>query len=264
MRYENEASSGGHGTKNVLAILNTLGFAHALCTRLEKAGYRVFSADDMVTALNLVRSKQPDLVMVELALVANPIGLACLPERGSDNTEGTARALDGLGVWRRIRRASAAPVLVLTANLHEAEWFVEQESCADDFALIPSGPGQVLARIQALLRWAENRKALQSNVIRAGDLEVQPAYHQVTIAGQPVDMTRTELALLTALASEPGRAFSRSELMGALKGKRSLSRRTIDSHINNLRSKIEVDPRHPRRVLTVFGVGYRLSDCVNE
>jgi DNA-binding response OmpR family regulator len=93
---------------------------------------------------------------------------------------------------------------------------------------------------------------------------LQPVFHQVTLAGQPVDMTRTELALLAMMASEPGRAFSRSELMGALMGKRSVSERTIDSHINNLRSKIESDPRHPRKVLTVFGVGYKLSNNAEE
>ena len=262
MKCVGEASNGGHVMKNVLAIVSKHEFMRTLCLELENAGHRVISVDDITIAVNRVRNTQPDLVLVDLTLVAKTADRARIPRAGVEPSERRSRSIDGVGVCRWIRQTSDAPILVLTANLKEAEFFVEQESCADDFALIPSSPGQVLARIQTLLRWNENRNAAQRKVIRAGDVEVQSVYHQVTIAGQPVDMTRTELALLVALATEPGRALSRSELIGALKGNRSISERTIDSHIKNLRSKIEVDPCNPRRVLTVFGVGYKLSDGV--
>jgi DNA-binding response OmpR family regulator len=97
-------------------------------------------------------------------------------------------------------------------------------------------------------------------MIWVGDLELNPVHHQVAVAGKRVDLTRTELTLLAALATEPGCTFSRSQLRDALEHNRGVSDRTIDSHIKNLRAKIEPDPRYPRYVLTVFGVGYKLSE----
>lgn len=219
--------------KTILAVTDEL----ELVRNLEHTGCRVVSADDGQTALTLFRHEQPNLVLLDLALPG----------------------LDGLAVCRQLRQASDAPILVLTAYLEEAERVVGQEVCADDFVLKPFSLGQAVARIRALLHWAERQDVVSSGVIRVGDLELNPAHHRATVAGKPVDLTRTELALLAALAVEPGRAFTRSQLMGALNGNRGVSERTIDSHIRNLRAKIEPNPRHPRYVLTVYGVGYKLS-----
>jgi len=95
--------------------------------------------------------------------------------------------------------------------------------------------------------------------IQAGDVEIRRGYHQVTVAEKPVHLTRTELELLAALAADPGRPFSRAQLVSALNDERAISERTIDTHIKNLRAKIEPDSRHPRYILTVYGVGYKLS-----
>jgi DNA-binding response OmpR family regulator len=236
----------------------------ALFTELERAGHKVASVGDAVTVRKLLRRQKPDMMLVDLELATDAMDWTEIPASGERFAERESRVSNRLSAWQRIRQACDAPVLVFAVDLHEAEWFVEQEAGADDFVLTASSPKEMLTRIQILLRWAESRRADRQKVIRVDDLVLQPAYHQVTLAGQPVDMTRTELALLTTMASEPGRVFSRCELMGVLRGKRNVSERTIDSHINNLRSKIESDPHCPRRVLTVFGVGYKYSENEKE
>jgi DNA-binding response OmpR family regulator len=221
----------------LLVIADESELARILCQGLDNADCRVVSIEDEETALSLCHQEQPDLVLLDLPL----------------------SRMDGLGVCRRVRQGIDAPILVLAAHLEEAERMIEEEECADDFVLKPCSPGQVMARIQTLLRWAERRDVARHDAIRVGNLEVKPAYHQVSVAGKPVDLTRTELALLVALAVKSGRALSRSELIEVLKGQPGISARTIDSHIKNLRAKIEPDPCHPQYVLTVYGVGYRLS-----
>jgi DNA-binding response OmpR family regulator len=205
-----------------------------LCTGLENAGYRAVCVHDEQTALKRFIRERPDLILLDLALPG----------------------ANGLELCRQLRRSCDIPILVLVGRLEEAERLVAFEMCADDFVQCPWNPRQVGARITALLLRAERRAAVDCDVIKAADLDINPTYHQVTIAGKRVDLTRTELQLLTALASEPNRAFTRSELRAVLSCKRGMSERTLDTHIRNLRAKIEADPHHPRYVLTIHGVGY--------
>ena len=221
--------------KTVLVVINEPELARRLSGHLQKAGYRVVSAGDGQTALTTLRRERPNLVLLDLTL-------------------------DGLALCRRLRRASDAPILVLTPRVEQAERVVGQEVCADDFVLRPFDPRQVVARTQILLRWAERRVVVNPDVIWAGDLALNPIRRQAIVAGEPVDLTRTELELLTALATEPGRAFTRAQLVSALNADYAVSERTIDCHVKNLRHKIEPDPRHPRYILTVHGVGYKVSE----
>jgi DNA-binding response OmpR family regulator len=219
--------------KTILAITRELG----LVRNLQDAGYRVIIANEGQLASPVVLQERADLVLLDLGLFG----------------------VDGLEFCRQLRRATGRPILVLTACLEEAERAVAYEMCADDFVQKPSGPGQVVARAQALMHLAGRRLMASRDVIRVGDLALNPVHHQVTVAGKRVDLTRTELALLAALAAEPGHEFSRTQLREVLNDNRGISERTIDSHIKNLRAKIEPDPRQPRYVLTVYGIGYKLS-----
>lgn len=228
--------AGRHELKTILAVTREL----ELMRKLESAGYRIISATEGQLALTLVYRERPELVLLDLGLFG----------------------ADGVEFCQQLRRATDRPVLVLTTCLEEAERVVADEMCADDFVQKPCGPGQVVTRVQALLHLARRRKTAGCDVIWVGDLELNSVHHQVAIAGKRVDLTRTELTLLAALATEPGRTFSRSQLRDVLNDNRGVSERTIDSHIKNLRAKIEPDPRHPRYVLTVFGVGYKLSECI--
>ena len=232
--------------KTILVVTDELEMMRTLCKNLGNAGYRVVDADDGQTALTLLRCERPDRVLLDLALPAL--------------SAGSGQGLSGLEVCRRLHQISGVPILVFTNCLEKAERMVTQEMCADDFVLKPFNPRQATARIQALLNRFERRSAARRDVIQAGDLALDPNLRRATVAGKRVDLTRTELDLLAALASRPGRAFTRPQLIQALDSKRSISGRTIDSNIKNLRGKIEPDPRQPRYILTVYGVGYKLSE----
>jgi DNA-binding response OmpR family regulator len=223
--------------KTILAVTTEPELAQSLCRDLESAGHRSVYAQDGETAMKLLRRGEPDLVFLDLAW-SGPLGLE---------------------FCRQLREMSDVPVLVLTACLDEAELVVADEMYADDFLQKPCSSKQVVARVQALLHRAERQRVVHRNVIRAGDLELNMDFHQTTVAGVHMDLTRTEQALLAALAAQPGRTFTRAQLMGVLNSSRCLSHRTIDSHIKNLRAKVEPDPRNPRYVLTVHGGGYRLG-----
>ena len=254
MGHARDTSKSDDSKKTVVAVMRERALRNALLTELGRADYRVASVGDAAAAQELMQHQKPDLVLVDLELAADATDFSASDDRF---TESKPRVSKRLAAWRRLRRTCDAPVLVFAVDLRQAEWFVEQEAGAEDFVLTASCPDEMLARMQVLLRWAESRRSDQQQAICVDDLVLQPAFHQVTLAGEPVDVTRTELALLALMANEPGRVFSRNELMGVLRGKTNVSERTIDSHINNLRSKIESDPHCPRRVLTVFGVGYK-------
>jgi DNA-binding response OmpR family regulator len=223
--------------KTILILTQETELTRALSAGLERARCRLIAISDRQAVLTAWRRERPDLVVVDLALPG----------------------LDGLEFCRRLRQISDVPLLVLTARVEQAEQLVAQDGCADDFVLRPFSARQVMARIQTLLHRVERRGVASPDVIQAGDLELNLAHHQAAVAGENVDLTCTELALLAALAAQPGRAFTRSQLLGAVTGNRGSSERTIDSHIRNLRTKIEPDPRHPRYVLTVHGVGYKFD-----
>jgi len=205
---------------------------------LERAGFAVLTAGDGETALTMARRERPDLIVLDLMLPG----------------------VDGLDVCRRLRQESGVPIIMLTARVEETDRIVGLELGADDYVTKPFSPGELVARVRATLRRARGEVG-QATVIRAGDVELDTATLSAAVAGQPVDLTPTEFELLATLARYPGRIWSREQLLEAVHGVAFESYdRSVDSHIKNIRRKIEPDPRRPRYIQTVYGVGYRFGE----
>ena len=205
---------------------------------LEHAGFRVVAAADGPSALEIARRDRPDLVVLDLGLPG----------------------LDGLDVTKSLRREGTIPIVMVTARDDELDKLLGLELGADDYLTKPFSPRELVARVKAVLRRAD-RPVEASDVIRVGDLTLDVPRMRTEVAGTSVDLTPTEFTLLATMARQPGRIFTRGQLLDALHGVAFESfERAIDSHIKNLRRKIEPDPRQPRYVLTVYGVGYRLAD----
>ncbi|MFI6336888.1 response regulator transcription factor [Streptomyces sp. NPDC050535] len=167
--------------------------------------------------------------------------------------------VDGLGVCRVLRENGNIPVLILTARSTEDEVLLGLELGADDYMTKPYSPRELLARIRTVLRRTLG-PADPSPVLRVGGITVDPARHRVTCDGAPVTCTPGEFAILHAMTAEPDRVFSRRQLLQHTRGHdRASTERAIDVHIMNLRKKIEPDPHVPVRLLTVFGIGYKLT-----
>ncbi|HIE38973.1 MAG TPA: response regulator transcription factor [Anaerolineae bacterium] len=204
---------------------------------LEEAGFRVVIASDGQEALTVARHEKPDLVVLDVLMPR----------------------MDGLEFTRRIRRERDVPIIMLTARAEETDRIVGLELGADDYVTKPFSPRELVARVRAVLRRAQSAPA-PAPVLRAGPLSLDREAHTVTLSGRPVDLTPTEFSILETLMTTPGRAFTRAELLEAAQGVAfEAYERTVDAHIKNLRRKIEPDPAHPRLILTVRGVGYRLS-----
>ncbi len=205
---------------------------------LEHAGFAVLAAGDGTAALQTIRARKPDLVVLDLGLPG----------------------MDGLDVTREVRRTSRLPIVMLTARDDELDKVLGLELGADDYLTKPFSPRELVARVRAVLRRTEH-EGEPEDVVRVGDLLLDTGRMRVEAAGQPVDLTATEFQLLATLARQAGRIFTRAQLLDALHGIAFESyERAIDTHIKNLRRKLEPDPRAPRYVLTVYGVGYRLAD----
>lgn len=206
---------------------------------LEHAGYGVVTARDGKAALATARAERPDLVVLDLGL----------PE------------LDGLDVTRALRKDSHVPIIMLTARGEESDKLVGLELGADDYIVKPFSPKELVARVRALLRRSESTELANREVIRAGEVTLDTARLRVMVNGQAIELTATEFQLLAALAAQPGRIFTRAQLLDAVHGVAFDSyERAIDAHIKNLRRKLEPNPREPRYLLTVYGVGYKFSD----
>ena len=205
---------------------------------LEQNGFRVVTAVDGQEALTVFRHEQPDLVILDLNLPR----------------------IDGLDVCRTIRKESNTPVIMLTARVEEADRLIGLELGADDYVDKPFSPREIVARVRAVLRRSQGAPQ-PTDTIAAGDIRLDRTRHAVTVGGQPVDLTPTEFNLLAAMAAQPGRAFSRMDLLDAAQGVSFEGyERTIDVHIRNLRHKIERDPKQPEHILTVYGVGYKFTE----
>jgi two-component system alkaline phosphatase synthesis response regulator PhoP len=204
---------------------------------LERAGFAVSTARDGNEALMRAHSERPDLIILDLGLPG----------------------LDGLEVTRRLRRDSGVPIIMLTARHEETDKVVGLELGADDYVTKPFSPRELEARVRAVLR--RQARDTDADLLRAGDLTLDVPRLRTDIAGRPASLTATEFQLLTALARQPGRVFTRAQLLDAIHGVAFESyERAIDAHVKNIRRKIEPDPRTPRYLLTVYGVGYRLTD----
>jgi len=205
---------------------------------LEHAAFAVLSAGDGRSGLAQVRTRTPDLVVLDLGI----------PEP------------DGLDVIRSIRRDSNLPIIVLTARDDELDKLLGLELGADDYITKPFSPRELVARVRAVLRRLEPRPAV-GETIQAGDVLLDLPRMRVEVGGRSVELTPTEFELLATMARRPGRIFTRNQLLDAVQDVAFESyERSIDSHVKNLRRKIEPDPRRPRYVLTVYGVGYRFAD----
>lgn len=205
---------------------------------LEQAEFEVLAAHDGETAVHMLRRERPDLMLLDLML----------PGR------------DGWEITRLVRAdptLAHTPIIMLTARVDDTDKIVGLELGADDYVTKPYNPREVVARVRARLRHHE----AASQLLRAGDLEMDVRRREVRAAGQPVELTPTEFALLQVFMEQPGYALTRGELM-----RRGLGidfegvERTLDSHIRNLRQKLEPDPANPIYIHTVYGVGYRLTE----
>ncbi|MCX5257418.1 response regulator transcription factor [Streptomyces canus] len=204
-------------------------------------GHTATVVHDGRAALDAARRLAPDLVVLDLML---PV-------------------IDGFGVCRVLRRDEDIPVVMLTARSEEDDVLLGLELGADDYMTKPYSPRELMARIRTVLR-RSGRGAVaerpEDPVARAGGLAVDPVRHEVRCDGAPVECTPAEFEILLAMVAEPERVFSRRQLLEVTRGTdRASTERAVDVHVMNLRRKIEADPRRPVRLLTVFGVGYKLS-----
>ncbi|MEV7069882.1 MULTISPECIES: response regulator transcription factor [unclassified Streptomyces] len=204
-------------------------------------GHTATVVHDGRAALDAVRRVAPDLVVLDLML---PV-------------------IDGFGVCRVLRRDADVPVVMLTARSAEDDVLLGLELGADDYMTKPYSPRELMARIRTVLR-RSGRAAVSDRredpVVRAAGLSVDPVRHEVRCDGTPVECTPAEFEILLAMVAEPERVFSRRQLLEVTRGTdRASTERAVDVHIMNLRRKVEADPRRPVRLLTVFGVGYKLS-----
>ena len=224
--------------KNLMLVDDDKNSREGYQTYLSAKGFRVHAFGGGADALAFAKSSSPDLVVLDLGL----------PD------------VDGLDVARRLRRTSELPIIMLTARADEADTLIGLELGADDYVTKPFSPRELVARVRAVLRRAEATRS-GARVLRAGDLVVDRDAMRVTLGERRIELTATEFALLAAMAAQPGRVFTRAQLLDAIHGEAfDAYERAIDAHVKNIRRKLEPDPRSPRHLLTVIGVGYRLSD----
>jgi DNA-binding response OmpR family regulator len=206
---------------------------------LERDGYRVLVAYDGLEALKLARQRRPDLIVLDLLL----------PE------------VDGLDVCRILQTESKVPIIMLTAKTTEEDKLIGLELGADDYVTKPFSPRELVARVRAVLRRVSQENPQGPPEMHFADLVIDRRSHEVRVRDEVVDLTPTEFRLLEVLAEEPGRAFTRLELLDRVFGYDFVGfERTVDVHVKNLRKKIEPDPKQPTYVQTVYGVGYKFSE----
>src|SRR6187200_422508 len=223
--------------KRILVVDDEPGIAAICRDYLERAGFGVTVAGTGPDALAQARSGQPDLVVLDLGL----------PK------------MDGLDVTRALRQHSSVPIIMLTARVDESDKLVGLELGADDYLTKPFSPRELVARVRAVFRRID-RGPGRGDVLRAGGVVLDVPRMRVTVDGRPVDVTSTEFALLATLIRQPGRVFTRAQLLDAIRDGDAFDR-AVDAHVKNLRRKIEADPHAPRHLLTVYGVGYRFTDA---
>jgi two-component system alkaline phosphatase synthesis response regulator PhoP len=224
-------------SQKILVVDDEAKIVRLVRSYLEQAGFGVVEAHDGQTALIQARREKPDLVVLDLGLPG----------------------IDGIEVTRTLRRERETPIIMLTARIEDTDRIVGLELGADDYVTKPFNPRELVARVRAVLRRTGGGTAAPE-MLRAGDLVLDLGGHAATVAGQPLDLTPTEFDLLGVLMQNPGRVFTRLELLERVQGYAYEGyERTIDAHVKNLRAKLGDDPRHPRYVQTVFGVGYKLG-----
>jgi DNA-binding response OmpR family regulator len=221
----------------ILVVEDEPAIAEAVAYALSDAGYEVDAVGDGDEALTAARERSYDLMILDLLLPGTP----------------------GMEVCRALRAESDLPIVMLTARDAEIDRVVGLEVGADDYVTKPFSIAELVSRVRALLRRRELDRNRTTMLQTVGGLQLDITRHAATIDGKPLQLTRSEFRLVSLLASEPGRVFSRDELVRHLWQSDFVGdRRAIDVHISNLRRKLESEPRHPRRLITVRGVGYKL------
>ena len=223
----------------VLVVDDELKITRLIRDYLEQAGFVVATASDGKGAIAAARQLKPDLIVLDLGL----------PN------------IDGLDVIRALRTGSTVPVVVVTARADESDRVVGLELGADDYIVKPFSPKELVARVRAVLRRTDTARS-GAEVIRAGGITLDVPRREVRLEDRTIDLTATEFDLLHALARQPGRVFTRGQLLEAIHGVAFESyERAIDAHVKNIRRKLEAEPQRPRYLLTVHGVGYKLNDA---
>ncbi len=230
-------------TQPILVVDDDHDIVRLVRAYLEKAGFRVLTANDGETALHILRRDRPALLVLDLML----------PDR------------DGWDITRLVRSDSAlaeTPIIMLTARIDDTDKIIGLELGADDYVTKPFNPREVVARVRSVLRRTQGGNAAkQPRVLQLAELLMDLDRREVMVQGKPVELTATEFNLLRTLLENPGYAFTRSELIEqALGYEYEGSERTLDSHMRNLRRKIEPNSAEPVYIQTVYGVGYRLVE----
>ena len=223
--------------KRVLVVDDEEMIVRTVRAYLEREGFKTYAAYDGEEALQEFADKGPDLIVLDLML----------PK------------MSGIDVTKRIRTRSNVPIIMLTAKAAETDRIVGLELGADDYVVKPFSPRELVARVRAVLRRSEGKSA-EPERIEVGDLAIDLKAREVTLAGKSVELTPTEFDLLVFLARHPGQVFTRLQLLREVQGYTYDSfARTIDTHVKNIRRKLDEDPKNPRYILTVHGVGYRFT-----
>jgi DNA-binding response OmpR family regulator len=206
-----------------------------LVSYLKRDGFLARSTTSGEEALAKLKSESFDLVLLDIML----------PD------------LSGLEVCRQIRKVSSIPIIILTARDNETDRVVGLEIGADDYITKPFSPREVVARVKAVLR--RTQAASSEKIIQVGDLSIDPLRYEVRVRGRQIELTSTEFKILEVLARNQGQVFTRLQLINQVQGYSFEGyERTVDAHIKNIRQKIESDPKQPRYIKTVYGVGYKL------
>ena len=227
--------------KHILVVDDEPRIAEIARDYLERAGFRVTTAANGADAISLARTRHPDLIVLDLGL---PL-------------------VDGLDVTRSLRKESNVPIIMLTARVDESDKLIGLELGADDYVTKPFSPKELVARVRAVFRRIDAAlgRGDVKDVIRAADVSLDKRKMQAMVGKRAIELTTTEFELLATLASQPGRVFTRAQLLDAIRGEKVDSfDRAIDAHIKNVRRKLEADPRNPRYVLTVHGIGYKFAE----
>lgn len=225
-------------SREVLVVDDNEKIVDVLTAYLEQEGFSVRVAYDGPTAVAEVARQAPDIALLDVMLPG----------------------IDGIELTRRFQREHGLPVILVTARSEEVDRLIGLEVGADDYISKPFSPREVVARVKAVLRRSEGSRA-RGGALQIGGLSIDGARRSVSVDGVIIDLTRTEFDLLAAMAAHPGRVYSRLQLLEIATGDSFEGyERTVDAHVKNLRKKLGEDPRHPRYVHTVFGVGYKVED----
>ncbi|MHB1136332.1 MAG: response regulator [Coriobacteriia bacterium] len=225
-------------SREVLVVDDNEKIVGVLTAYLEQEGFEVRVAYDGPSAIAEVARHVPDIALLDVMLPG----------------------IDGIELTRRFQREHGLPVILVTARSEEVDRLIGLEVGADDYISKPFSPREVVARVKAVLRRTDGPRT-SDGAIKIGGLEIDAARRSVSVDGIDVEVTRTEFDLLSAMAVHPGRVYSRLQLLEIATGDSFEGyERTIDAHVKNLRKKLGEDPKHPRYVHTVFGVGYKVED----